>query len=405
MASFIINTWNSIEFKARNNLSPNYDNTLLREIKFDGVVNSNYTHKFLQSKPIVTQIFTDFDVNLGDTVEAFLVDSNKTSTPLTVVKVKQKTDEIHGNEQIFYEFTIAGQPEGCYHVTVKGTQSGTSNVYHESEVFEIKKGVIDYRYGSDGTKFTYEEIPNHVKIEAFNRDNLPSLYFGSDRITGDPFRIELWVEATIFKSQQAGETDVYNDTGNLSVLRSIKQRSFEFKTSSIPMYLAMKIGELSGLDFFIVNDIEYVNEELGENEYFGNLTDPVMTMNLTQKHVVGVNSDDQGQPIIDSTMGGVEIPEKTISGSDQLIITGAYTISLITLELKTGSQADITIGFTPGGNEIMHTNSVDTLNPIRYVARTFGNLEDINASFPAYISVVGVGASVLVRIQTVPNSQ
>jgi len=366
---------------------------------------SSHRPKFLRSQTIRTQIFTNFDADVDSTIEAILIDESGNQTPLPVVKVKQKTDERYGYEQIYYEFSISGQPVGCYSVAVKGTQTGSSNVNQESETFEIVDGATEYRRGVDGTTLPYEYIPNHIKIEAFNRDSLPSLYFGSERITGDSFKIEFWVEATLYKAQPSGDSDVYDDSGNLSVLRSIKQRSFELKTSAIPLYLAMKTSEISGLDYFIVNDKEYVNEEGGENEFFGNLTDTVLTMSLKQKYVVGVNSDDQGVIITDSEMGGIEVKEKTLSGSDTLTVTGSYTISLITLELVAGAQADVTIGFTPSGNEIMRTESVTSSNPRKYIARSFGNPNDINASFPAYIQVVGVGASVLVRLQTIPNSQ
>jgi len=167
----------------------------------------------------------------------------------------------------------------------------------------------------------------------------------------------------------------------------------------------MKASELSGLDYFVVNDKEYVNEDLGENEYFGNYTDPVLTMNLTQKYVIGVNSDDQGVAIIDSEMGGFEVKEETVSGSGQVTISGAYLISVVTLKLLEGAQADVIIGFSLSGNEIIRTTSIDSSNPIKYITRGFGNPDDINASYPAYINVSGVGASVLVRIQTTPNSQ
>jgi hypothetical protein len=400
MATFIISPLNSLEFKEVNNLLPNYANTLLCDVAFDGVVKSEYKQKFSQSQTIITQMFTDFDTRV-----ATLVDSLGNQTNLPVTLIKQATDEVTGEIQSYYEFSVAGQSEGVYYVTVKGTKSGEPNVYFQSENFEIVEGLKGYRRGTDEV-FEYEYIPNHLLIESSNTENQFDLYYGSDRLSGDPFESAIWIPAVDYKVQPGGESEVYDNLGNLAKLKEISQRVFELRSSSIPRYLAMKTHELASLDYFRVNNIQYVSEEKGENEYFANYTDGVLTMNLTQAFVVGINSDDQGRAIIDTDMATVEIKKiLNASGSQQLVVSGGYSLNQITLVLESGTQADVKIGSTPSGNEIMRTESVTTGTPIKNLARNYVNQADEEAAFTAYIEITGVGASATVYLQTIINKQ
>jgi hypothetical protein len=209
------------------------------------------------------------------------------------------------------------------------------------------------------------------------------------------------------KPQPSGDIDVYNNVGNLSKLEQVSQRIYELKTGSIPKHLALKVNELAALDFFAVNDEFYVSEDNGENEYFGNYNGSVLTMSLTQKFVVGVNSDDRGFSVInDESVESVKIKQViNVSGSQQLTVDGGYSLNQITLALDQGTNCDIKIGTTPSGNELMRSENISTSTPVKNIARNFVNQTDQDTSYTAYIEISGVGAAATVILQTIINKQ
>lgn len=406
--SFIISTLNSIEFKQINNLLPNYDNTLSKDVAFEGVVNINKLQKFLTSETISTQIKTNYLLTGGDSITATLIDCDGNETNLPVTLIKDFTDTLTGDIAAFYEFYVVGQAATKYKIKVKAVRAGEDDEFRISEPFELVAGSVGFRQ-TDGVPFQYEFIPNHYKIVAKNVENQFYLYYGTDRASGDPFETSIWISGVLGKPQAGGEVDTYYNLGNLSKLEQISQRIFELKTDDIPDYLALKTQELASLDSFIINDVEYVSTENGEIERFGNYTGGVLTMNFTQAFVEGINSDDQGFIIpTQGDMATIEIKKITnASGSQQLTVSGGYTINQITLvrESGAGTQADVKIGFTPSGNEIMHLESVNDTKIIKNIARNFVNPNDEEASFTAYVDISGVGASATVILQTIINKQ
>lgn len=401
MATFIISPLNGISFKDVDNLLPSFNNTLSCDEEYQGVVKETYIQKFLQSQTITTQLFSDYD-----TITAFIIDSEGGQTSLPVTLIKQATDERTGEVYSYYEFAISGQIVGKYTVGVKGVKAGEDTLYFNSEPFEILEGETGFRYAFDGTKKEYKFIENHFKIEASNTDS-DYIYWGSDRISGDPFKVDIWIPGTLRKQQPGGEIDVYDNVGNLSKLEQISQRILELKTDNIPVHIALKINELSALDFVSMNDVYYVSEENAENEFFGNYNGSVLTMPLTQKFVVGVNSNDRGFSIVNNE--GVEsikiIQKVNVSGSQQATIDGGYSLNQITLALDQGTSASVTIGTTPSGNEIMRAETVSTATPVKNIARNFVNQADQDVSFTVYIEISGVGAAATVILQTIINKQ
>jgi hypothetical protein len=398
MATFIISPLNAISFKEVNSLLPNFNNTL--SINEDGVKTA-YVQKFLDSDTIRTQMFSDYD-----TITAFLIDCDNNQIELPVTLVKQSTDEITSEVYSYYEFSISGQSVGQYNVGIKGVKSGELDLYFNSEPFEIEEGLTGFRYAFDGTKKEYEYIPNHFKITASNTDS-DYIYWGDDRLSGDAFEVSIWVAGTNDKPQSGGDVEVYDNVGNLSKLEQISQRIYELKTEDIPKHLALKVNELAALDFFAVNDEYYVNEENGENEFFGTYNGAVLTMTLTQKFVIGVNSDDKGFSVINSEdVESVKIKQITnVSGSQQLIIDGGYTLNQVTIVLEQGTNCDVKIGTSPSGNEIMRSENISTSTPIKNIARNYVNQSDQDASLIAYIDISGVGAAATVILQTIINKQ
>ena len=119
-----------------------------------------------------------------------------------------------------------------------------------------------------------------------------------------------------------------------------------------------------------------------------------------------MNSDDQGiSPIIDDEDMGVKVGvAQNVIGSAQITVDAGYTINLSTLQLIQGASATVKIGTTPSGDEILMETELSSSNP-NYTGLSNGNPTDPDAAFTAYIEVVGVGAAVNVRLQTIKNTQ
>jgi hypothetical protein len=402
MTISLITGLNSIQYVSVDNLLPNPENTLSKDIKFAGSVPILKCQKFLDSETIATQIKTNYLVGGGDTLTATLRDEAGTETALTVNLVASFTDELdNGRISAFYQFDVVGQPVGKYTIEIKGVFDGDAK-YKHTEPFELVQGVDDFRYVSDD-KFTYKTIPDHFQIVSSNIDNQQYTYWDGG------FEVSIWVEGVIGKPQVGGEVDTYNNLGNETNLEDIPQIIDEIKTSDIPQYLATKIQMLIGLDMPFINDIQYAKKENGEIEYFGNYTGGVLTINLTQAFVEGINSGDQGFAIpTDGDMTPIEpLVLSNVSGAHQLVMSGGYTLNQVTgvRESGAGTTVTIKIGTTPGGNDVMRNEVFNDSRVIDNIARNFVNQTDQGAALTLYVDVSGVGASATVILQTIINKQ
>jgi hypothetical protein len=407
MATFEIAPVNDLEFKARNGLLPNYSNTLSCEEEFIGVVRGSDRQKFISSDKIRNQLKTDYDINTGSTIEALLIDSLGNETSIVVFKVIEATDPLNG-WYAFYEFEFTGYPAGTYYMTIKATNPlELNNLYFQSEPFDIVESITNYRYGSDGTKFPYETIPNHFKVLASNSGNQIYNYWGNDRIQGDPFEVNIWMNGHVGKQQMGGEIDNYDNQGSLTILKSISQRVFELKTEAVAPYLLFKMSILSKVDSFYINNAKYSSDDNFEFEYFANYTYPVLTGTITESNSVALNSDDQGYIIIDNNDMAAVIPKvkSNASGSQQLVIDGGYSLNQITIQITAGASVTVRIGTTPSGSEILRDTTVLSSEVVENIARNYVNQSDPSASFTAYIEITGVGASATITLQTIINKQ
>lgn len=401
MAISLISGLNSIQYVDVDALLPNPENTLSQDIEFDGVVNALKCQKFMTSETIQTQIKTNYIVSGGDTLTAILIDEDNVQTNLSVSLVANFTDELNDKITAFYQFDIVGQSEGVYRIEIKGVFDGDIK-YKHSEPFLLVQGVTRFRRTLDD-KFTYEHIPNHYKIIARNNENQNFNYWGGD------FEVIVWVEGVNGKPQSGGEVEVYDNLGNLSKLESIDQHIYELKTADIPQYLILKIQSLFGLDFITMNDKEYVTEDNGEAEYFGNYTPGVLTINLTQAFVVGINSDDQGfvVPTNEDMADAKVLVIRDASGSHQLEMSGGYMLNSYTLEMDSaiGTSASIKVGTISGGNDVVRREDLNDSRRVASAMRNYVNLSNPDNALVFYVEITGVGASATVRLQTIINKQ
>jgi hypothetical protein len=394
----VISKLNPLDFKVRDSALPNWENTLqtFDEEEFDGIVRrSDKQQLFLASQTIPTQVKTDFDTGT-DSVEATLVDENGNQTPLVVNVVFDNVILSELDTKItFYQFDLQGLTEGCYYVDVKGIKSGSPNEYRRSEKFEIVEGVTEYRRNIDNA-LPYTYIKDHLKFSGTNSDNNFDIYYA------DGFTSEIWIPCRFNQRQVEGEVDTYDNNGNLSKLQDILQRSGELTTDSIPAYLAEKAQYLAGTDQFKINDLEFVSVEKGESEYTDNLDTTTLTISLTQKYAIGVNSDDVGFEIGGDAVSPVEVLEAlNASGSDNFSAPAGYLINAVTLRLKSGTSANVKIGLSPSSDDVVEWD-LDTIGKV--VPINVVQTGSLDSGYFIYYEITGVGATVDIVIQTIINS-
>lgn len=396
----VISKLNPLDFKVRDNALPNWENTLqtFDEEEFDGIVRrSDKQQLFLASQTIPTQIKTDFDTGT-DSVKAILVDENGTQTPLVVNVVFENTPISELDTKItFYQFDLQGLTEGCYYVDVKGIKSGEPNVYYRSEKFEIVEGITEYRRNIDNA-LPYTYIKDHLKFSGTNSDNNFDIYYA------DGFTSEIWIPCRFNARQVEGEVDTYDNNGNLSKLEDILQRSGELTTDSIPAYLAEKAQYLAGTDQFKINDLEFVSVEKGESEYTDNLDTTTLTISLTQKYAIGVNSDDVGFEIGGDAEVAVDNKQAlNTSGSINFAISQGFSINQIIVVLKTGTSGTVKVGTTASGEEILREYTINGTGTHKLLDREF--VGDTDAGWTTFVEFGGVGATFDIFIQTIKFTQ
>lgn len=389
--SLIIGNVNPVRFARRDNKLPSYENTLEHELDFEGVVLGSYIQQFIKDEAIKIQFRSDHD-----TLTATLVTCDGVKSNIPVIKIKTFT------EYSFYEISINTGVEDTYYINIKGATIGELTNYYRSEYFKTVEGIQGFRSNEDSNE-GYKYILHHLLVECSNIENDFNTFFEKDDF-GNNFVSRFWIPTPLYKIQSEGETEVYNDLGNLTKLSETFQNSFEMITSAVPRHLAMKIQETAGLDNFFINHIQYVSLEKGELEYFGNYTSVVLTMNLTQRFAIGLNSDDRGFESITAAMADIDIKQISgASGSGSFEVLAGYMVNSNTIQLATGDNGTVKMGTTVGGDDILMQYPLSTANPHEIINTQYSHPTDV--SYTVYWETTGVGATFNIIVQTLINKQ
>lgn len=377
MSTFIISPVNSLTFKKLDGLLPNFNNTLERFDGYKDSINAPDCQKFLNSEVITTQLRTDFT-----SITATLIDSSGNQTNLTVTEVSTYPN------YSFYNFDVSGLSNGQYYIRVEGIKVAET-VLFESELFELVSGRAIRTTGGE-----VRIIDGYKKVKYYN-NGASSFYI--DYSTG----IEhfFWIPAEIYSLTPTGEIDIYNNLDTKEKLEQTNFRALTFKSRPILRHLMLKFSEASSMDYFSINDVEYILPELIEPQYYGDANQVTIETQIEERFTVGVNSDDEGFTGEASTGGGGDTTESLVmnigqdnlsAGTKELTVPAGYAVRFIDWRLVSGSSASVKIGTTPGGNEITREKTLETIGAKQSIART----EVINWSGTGtiYITKTGVGS-------------
>lgn len=372
MSTFIISPLNSLTFKELDGKLPNFNNTLDKWDVYKDSINVKECQKFLNSETITTQLRTDFT-----TITANLIDSSGNSTALTVTEVSSYTN------YNFYNIEVSGQSNGKYYIIVSGTKDAETRNF-ESEWFELVSGKAIRTTGDE-----VRIIEGYKRVEYYNFD--PSSFY-IDYSTG--IRHFFWIPAEIYAINPLGEVDVYNNLDNKEKLEQTNFRALTIKTRPILRHLMLKLSEASSMDYFAINDVEYVLTEVLEPSYYGDANLVTIETQIEERFTIGINSDDEGftadQFIIE---GGLVLnigKDDLSAGTLELTVPEGYAVRFIDWRLTAGSSATVKIGKTPGGVEIMRDKTLTIIGEKQSIAKT--DIVDWDGTGTIYVTKTGVGS-------------
>lgn len=210
-----------------------------------------------------------------------------------------------------------------------------------------------------------------------------------------------YVESVDVAVQDTEESEVLTTSQSKEVISASNYSGIQLQCAPIPDYLELKLKACSSLDYFEVNEIEYIKEGEVESSRWGNSTLFEVTLNLTEKNTIGLNVDDVGITYIDQE----EVPMAIIpkrntnltSAGWQVTNPSGYMLHSIFIKHAASSVGDavVNIGTSVSGSELVddvigNVPLADFASSWKSITQHFLNNPDAASS--VYVSVTGAGA-------------
>lgn len=362
---------NPIRFAKVNNLLPSFDNTLFDNEEFAGITNKYFKQQYEYKEDFLIQIKADLTETPVMTVYI-----NGAPTVLTADNV-----EVYTSFKIweyFYSFNSANSE--LYFTAV-----GTTDTYQSEPICIV------------------DDLTGFYKIEWYNLDPPTAnnnFEFDYSTTLAKANVNHIWVEPLFFSYTPSGESTVYDNQNEKEIIKRSLFRNLNFQSDPIPRYFAEMLTVYMAHDVFVVNDIQYVAEELPEVEAFGGTNVVQITANLTDKNVLGLNTYDTGFSCSTTTNDEImNLELKGVSGAQTLSVPEGYLIQSITAYKVTGTPT-IKAGSTVGGQDLMYPSTVtvrETSTVNQEIAET-----GINT---IYLDISGVGATANIYVILILNRQ
>jgi hypothetical protein len=176
-------------------------------------------------------------------------------------------------DNIYYNKSI-------YFKAIQGSDELTSEPIYTQDLTEyITLGQIKY------IKYT-----NLDRVES----DLDDRFIDWSALTSTGKYLDFFIEAQDVTPNDSDSTEVLEGSQSQIILSSNYYSGKTLKTGAIPDYLYTKLGMVSSLDIFMVNDLQYIKNGEIEIEQYGNSTLYQCSINMTQKNTIGINVDNLG---------------------------------------------------------------------------------------------------------------
>jgi len=168
-----------------------------------------------------------------------------------------------------------------------------------------------------------------------------------------------------------GESTIYDNQNEKSKIKGNVYRNLTFVSDKIPRQIAEIITIATQHDRFVANSAGYIAEDMPEIEMMGAFCE--VSIGLTLGLALGINTHDIGFDCDSTTNTMIENKLfEDATGSDSATVSAGYGITQIVAKALSGTPT-LTVGTTPGGNEIFRTETIPTTPMIdnnRYAPNT-----------------------------------
>jgi len=272
--------------------------------------------------------------------------------------------------------TVAWETAKAYYVKLTATDGSYDTIVYQSEPIINAATWV-----------------NHVILRYTNYDTAFELDY-----TNLVIEHYIRIPGRLYNYKPKGEIDVYSNQGILTKISEVVQRVLVLETEPIPSYLTEKINIALAHDIVSINGKEFVKEANPSVVRFSKTNLQVLTCELTQSYVVGLNSDDEGFDYIGQGGDAWEtiknFPLTGVTGA-QSIDVGAYKddfrINDIVVTVLSGVGGTIKAGLTVGSDDVLVETDLSTFvvgNPQSlYCGAVFGYSQDT-----LYITITPAGA-------------
>jgi len=268
---------NSITFKNLTGTFPNTWNTL-HNSRIQGANKLiPYFQKFQKDHTVFVQFISDdpADITLTSYVGLVQIESVTSSYASTygTTNVRYYTNFTVVLDSAYYDKKV-------WFKAVQGANELTSEPIHILDLNDlIDNGVIKY------IKYT-----NLDRIES----DLDDRFIDWSILDNDGNFLDMYINAQDFELNDTDENEVLEGSQSMTILSSAYYAGRVLKTSGIPDFMAAKLGMISSLDVFMVNDIQYIKKGEIEASAFGGSTLYQVSLKLIQKNAIGINVDNLG---------------------------------------------------------------------------------------------------------------
>jgi hypothetical protein len=243
-------------------------------------------------------------------------------------------------DRYFFNFTITLSSDyydtSTYIVITQGSDTLTSEPIYVSDLSEdLANGRV--------------KLIEYTNLDR-NISDLNRYFIDWENVAPSSKVFSFFIEGSTRELYSPDESEILETVETKTVISSDLFSGTTFKTGAIPDYMVDRLKAVSGLDFFAVNEQQYIKDGGVDSDLYGSSNLFQASINLTEKYVLGLNTDDLGITADDMEWHKQYINEAVVASIDFEEPDG-YLTSNIMIKHNDSSLANKTyvkIGYSSG---------------------------------------------------------
>jgi len=367
---------------------PSYKNRLHEDLKQPGKKINCYSQKF----------------NYGDTI-ALQFNSDRSAPPiLRVLKNGVQVNQYQpsstivrtGTEGTRYYFNYSIQMISLFY-----DQEIYFKVTQELEAL-MSEPILCYNMNEDLYDYQVMKRVDYSNFDKFDTD-LRDFLIDWESLDTTNHLMFFYIGCENNEPNDSDESENLDGALNKTKISSTNYIGNILKTEPVPQYMFRRLELVSSLDFFAVNNVEYLKEGNVESEIFGTTTSVQCTMKLTDKLAAGINVDNFNFETMSEIIQVNGRTYEGVSADFDVVIPDGYMYHLAIVKHSpdsSGNEAVITIGSTLGGSDLCD----EFAGVIDEATKTF-TFDTPDLVSRVYFGVSGIGIKLDVYVQWLIKQQ